>query len=111
MKDFVARHSKGSKKRSSGASVHTVYLVPADKTPRDDYAAALEEAILEMQAFYQKEFDTSRSNGRKAIGATFNTFSPTVEVVVTSQELPRGTFDLCSGIRFRSGSAPGRARA
>src|SRR5205823_397200 len=59
---------------------------PADKAPRDDYAAALEQAILEMQAFYQEELGTSRSRGRNAVGVTFNTFSPTVEVVVTPHD-------------------------
>jgi hypothetical protein len=86
LKDFVAKHSKAAKKRSSGGSVHVVYLVPADKTPREDYAAAVEEAILEVQAFYQDELGTSRSKGAKAVGTTFKTFSPTVEVVVTPHD-------------------------
>jgi len=86
VKAFVVNHSKRAKKGSSGSSVHAVYLVPADKTPRDDYAAAVAEAILELQAFYQEELGTSRSKGRKAVGATFETFSPTVEVVVTPHD-------------------------
>jgi len=86
LKAFVAKHSNPAKKPSSGGFVHVVYLVPADKAPRDDYAAALEQAILEMQAFYQEELGTSRSRGRNAVGVTFNTFSPTVEVVVTPHD-------------------------
>jgi hypothetical protein len=86
MKDFIAKQSKPAKKRSSGGSVHVVYLVPADKTPREDYAAAVGEAILEVQAFYQDELGTSRSKGAKAVGTTFKTFSPTVEVVVTPHD-------------------------
>jgi hypothetical protein len=86
MKAFIANNSKPAKKPSSGGFVHVVYLVPADKTPRDDYAAAVEEAILEMQAFYQEELGISRSRGRKTVGETFETFTPTVEVVVTPHD-------------------------
>lgn len=86
VKDFVAKHSKPAKKRSSGGAVHVVYLVPADTTPREDYAAAVGEAILEVQAFYQEELGTSRSRGRNAVGTTFATTSPTVEVVVTPHD-------------------------
>src|SRR5438094_5328142 len=86
LKAFVGTHSKGAKTRSSGGSVHVVYLVPADKAPRDDYAAALQKAILEMQAFYQEELGISRSTGRNAVGVTFKAFSPTVEVVVTPHD-------------------------
>ena len=60
----------------------------ADKARRDDYAAALEQAILEMQAFYQKELGISRSRGRNAVGVTFNTFSPTVRSLPLGRERP-----------------------
>ena len=66
--------------------MHVVYLVPVDKAPRDDYAAALQKAILEMQAFYQEEFGISRSTGRNAVGVTFETFTSAVEVVVTPHD-------------------------
>jgi hypothetical protein len=40
MKGFVAKYSKRVKKQPSGAAVHVVYLIPSDKRPRYDYAAA-----------------------------------------------------------------------
>jgi hypothetical protein len=40
MKGFVAKYFKRVMKQPSGASVHVVYLVPSDKRPRYDYAAA-----------------------------------------------------------------------
>jgi len=46
----------------------------------------VKRAILEMQAFYQEELGISRSKGRKAIGETFKTPLPTVEVVVTPHD-------------------------
>jgi len=86
MKEFVDKHSKETAKRPRGGSVHVVYLVPVDKVPRYDYVVALEEAIQETQAFYQEELGVSRSKGRKAVGETFVTFKPTVEVVVTPHD-------------------------
>jgi hypothetical protein len=61
MKGFIAKHSKRAKNRPSGDSVHVVYLVPADKTARNDYTRAVRRAIKEIQTFYQEELEISRS--------------------------------------------------
>lgn len=54
--------------------VRFIYLVPSDKSIRDDYKAALTDAALQIQDFYQKEL-----NGR-----TFTLNAPIVEVYQTS---------------------------
>jgi hypothetical protein len=86
MKSFVSKNSKGLKKSSTGGSVHIVYLVPSDKRRRRDYIAGMKTAILELQAFYQDELGITRSKVRKAVGETFNTFLPTVQVVRTPHD-------------------------
>ena len=89
MEAFVTKHSKGAKKRRPDGSVQVVYLVPADKARQRKYAAALKDAIREIQAFYQEELGISRSKGRTSVGETFKTFKTfkrTVEVVVTPHD-------------------------
>ena len=41
--------------------VHVVYVVPADRTFRDDYRAGLEMAARDMQAFYQVQLQGGRT--------------------------------------------------
>ncbi len=86
MKEFVAKRSMRLKKQVSGASVHAVYLVPSDKRPRHDYRAAVRAAMLEMQAFYQEELGSSQFKRRKPVGETFDTFTPTVQIVRTPHD-------------------------
>ncbi len=54
--------------------VRIIYLVPSDKNVRDDYKAALTDAALQIQDFYQKELGN---------GYTFSLHSPGVEVYQT----------------------------
>lgn len=42
-------------------SVRVVYLVPADRKPRKDYAAAIEYACLHLQHWYWKQLDRERT--------------------------------------------------
>jgi hypothetical protein len=55
--------------------VRIIYLVPADKSVRDDYKAALTDAALQIQDFYQRELGN---------GFTFSLHSPIVEVYQTT---------------------------
>jgi hypothetical protein len=50
-----------------------VYLVPSDKSIRDDYQVAISNAILNLQQFYQKQVGNSNA---------FSTHTPLVEVYV-----------------------------
>lgn len=56
--NFVEKHSKGP--ASEGAEMTTrkvrfIYLVPSDRSVRPDYKAAIADAALQLQDFYQKE--------------------------------------------------------
>lgn len=55
--------------------IRMIYLVPSDRVVRDDYKAAVAEAILNLQDFYKKELGN---------GYTFALHSPIVEVYQTS---------------------------
>ncbi|MCA1623023.1 MAG: hypothetical protein LC768_04915 [Acidobacteria bacterium] len=55
--------------------VRIVYLVPSDRVIRDDYKAAVADAILHLQDFYQKELGNSNA---------FSLHSPIVEVYQTT---------------------------
>jgi len=54
--------------------VRIIYLVPSDKNVRDDYKAALTDAALQIQDFYQKELGN---------GFTFSLHLPIVEIYQT----------------------------
>lgn len=58
----------------SEPKVHVVYLVPADRTVRQDYAEALAHAIVDLRAWFANQM---KEYGRK----TFTIASPTVSVV------------------------------
>ena len=51
----------GSPTSAAGQVVHAVYLVPADRTFREDYRAGVEMAALDMQAFYQAQLQFGRT--------------------------------------------------
>lgn len=55
--------------------VRFVYLIPADKTYKEEYKAAIADAALHLQDFYQKEMGN---------GTTFTLNNPIVEVYQTS---------------------------
>ncbi|HVF51074.1 MAG TPA: hypothetical protein VNA19_13350 [Pyrinomonadaceae bacterium] len=54
--------------------VRAIYLVPADKQFQEEYRAAIERAMRQLQAWYRTELN----------GSTFALHSPVVEVHVTS---------------------------
>lgn len=55
--DFLRRWSydPNSQSLTNQKQIRFVYLVPSDKTVRDDYKAAVADAALHLQDFYQKE--------------------------------------------------------
>src|SRR4051812_27390091 len=59
-------------KDTSGPVVRVVYIVPSDRTYRGDYAVAIESAIEQLQAWYQREMGN---------GKTFTLNKPVVEVI------------------------------
>jgi hypothetical protein len=77
--EFVERHNfKGAPDASdafAGKKVRFIYLVPQDRPVRDDYKAAIADAALHLQDFYQKEL-----GGENA----FTLNQPIVEVVQTN---------------------------
>jgi|GEM_PF-3391385 len=60
---------------SAGKEVRVIYLVPSNKAIRNDYKAALSDAVLNLQDFYKRELGNNR---------TFSLHSPVIEVYQTS---------------------------
>ena len=58
--------------------VRMVYLVPMDKAPKEKYQAAIANAIVHLQNFYQSQMGSSYGF------STFSLHSPVVEVYTTS---------------------------
>ena len=80
--EFLNRWSYHSRFPSSAAEnvnapkqVRVIYLIPSDKTIRSDYAAAAQNAIVDVQDFYRREMPSN---------VTFATHSPIVEVFQTT---------------------------
>lgn len=74
--DFLQKWNLENKTSSqTQKQVRMIYLVPSDKTVRDDYKAAIADAILHVQDFYQKDLGSNYA---------FSLHSPIVEVYQTS---------------------------
>ena len=58
--------------------VRMIYLVPMDKTPKEKYQAAIANAILHLQNFFQSQMGNSYNF------STFSPHNPVVEVYTTS---------------------------
>jgi hypothetical protein len=71
----VSPNSSGAGATASPKEVRVVYLVPSDRTIRQDYVSAIRSAIVHLQAFYQ---------GQLGNGFAFSLHSPIVEVFQTS---------------------------
>jgi hypothetical protein len=71
----VSPNSYGAGATVSQKEVRVVYLVPSDRTIRQDYVSAIQSAIVHLQAFYQ---------GQLGSGFAFSLHSPIVEVFQTS---------------------------
>jgi hypothetical protein len=72
---IISRSSSGASATVSPKEVRMVYLVPSDRTIRQDYISAIQSAILNLQAFFQSQLGS---------GFTFSLHSPIVEVFQTS---------------------------
>lgn len=71
-KNSVVRpNSSGARATVAQKEVRVVYLVPSDRTIRQDYVSAIQSAIVHLQAFYQ---------GQLGSGFAFSLHSPIVEV-------------------------------
>lgn len=71
----VSPNSSGASATVSPKEVRVVYLVPSDRTIRQDYVSGIRSAIVHLQAFYQ---------GQLGSGFAFSLHSPIVEVFQTS---------------------------
>ena len=71
----VSPNSSGASTTVSPKEIRVVYLVPSDRTIRQDYVSAIQSAIVHLQAFYQ---------GQLGSGFAFSLHSPVVEVFQTS---------------------------
>jgi hypothetical protein len=71
----VRPNSSAAGAADSAKEVRVVYLVPSDRTIRQDYVSAIQAAIVHLQAFYQ---------GQLGSGFAFSLHSPIVEVFQTS---------------------------
>ena len=71
----VSPNSSGANATVSPKEVRVVYLVPSDRTIRQDYVSGIRSAIVHLQAFYQ---------GQLGSGFAFSLHSPIVEVFQTS---------------------------
>lgn len=75
VQDFIQENSANPDEYQPEASfrqVRMIYLVPSDKSVRDDYRGAMGNAILNLQRFYQQQMGN---------GYAFSTHFPLVEVV------------------------------
>jgi hypothetical protein len=78
---FISRHSSRQTESAMPESVlvdkkvHFIYLVPQDRAPRDDYRAALTDAALHLQDFYQHDIGNDNA---------FLLNNPVVEIYQTS---------------------------
>ena len=71
----VSPNSSGASATVSPKEVRVVYLVPSDRTIRQDYVSGIRSAIVHLQAFYQNQLGS---------GFAFSLHSPIVEVFQTS---------------------------
>ena len=71
----VSPNSSGASATVSPKEVRVVYLVPSDRTIRQDYVSGIRSAIVHLQAFYR---------GQLGSGFAFSLHSPIVEVFQTS---------------------------
>jgi hypothetical protein len=71
----VSPNSSGANATVSSKEVRVVYLVPSDRTIRQDYVSGIQSAIAHLQAFYQ---------GQLGSGFAFSLHTPIVEVFQTS---------------------------
>jgi len=60
--------------------VRMIYLVPRDKAPREKYRAAMANAILHVQNFFQSQLGSSHNF------STFSIHNPVVEVYTTAHD-------------------------
>ena len=75
-----AQRANAARVESATASktVRMVYLVPMDKAPKEKYTAAIGNAILHLQNFYQSQMGAAYNF------STFSVHDPVVEVYTTS---------------------------
>jgi hypothetical protein len=69
--EFIRRYSSPARSEGIQKQVRVVYIVPSDKAISDDYKAAITDAILHLQDFYQRQMGG---------GLAFSLHNPIVEV-------------------------------
>ncbi len=72
--DYNLNAPSSQSQENSTQQIRFIYLVPSDKTIRDDYRAAITDAALHLQDFYQKELGNNYA---------YSLHTPIVEVYQT----------------------------